>query len=109
MRQPLVQIGQLPQAAADGIVIEMNGLKDTVVRQKADQRAPLPGIAQLLQRLHRMPGGNLARRRIGHAFEAGLIMLKVMEYIHRGPTAQGVDHGRAHAVQTAGIGVVLRY
>ena len=105
--QPLVQIGQLPQAAADGIVIEMNGLKDPVVRQKADQRTPLPGVAQLLQGLHGVAGGDLARGRVSHTFEAGLIMLKVMEYIHGRPTAQGVDHGRAHAVQTAGIGVVF--
>ena len=85
----------------------MNGLKDPVVRQKADQRTPLPGVAQLLQGLHGVAGGDLARGRVGHAFEAGLIMLKIMEYIHGGPTAQRVDHGRAHAVQAAGIGIVF--
>ena len=105
--QSLIQVGQLPQAAANDVVIELDRLKDPVVRQKTDQRAPLPGIAQLLQRLHRMPGGDLARRRIGHALKTGLIVLEIMKHIHRGPAAQRVHHGRAHTVQAAGVGVVF--
>ena len=54
-----------------------------------------------------MPGGDLARRRIGHALKAGLIVLEIMKHIHRGPAAQRVHHGRAHAVQAAGVGVVF--
>ena len=106
-RQPPVQVRQLAQAARDGLGVERDRLKHAVVRQKPHPRAALLGVAHQRERPGRAPGHDLLLLLVPRAFKADVPVLKVAAHVHLHPPAQGVYHARAHAVQAAGIGVVL--
>ena len=106
--EPFVQIRQLPQAAGYGLAVEPAVLgKDGVVGHEAHQRAALAGVAQLLQTAHGFARVPLLVLFVPDRLKAHLVMGPIPEGIHRHPFGKGVDHRRAHAVQAAGIGVVL--
>ena len=54
-----------------------------------------------------MAGLDLSGLRIGDGREFLLIVREILVHIHRHPLAERIYDRRAHAVQTAGIGVVL--
>ena len=106
--EPLVQVGQLAQAAADGLAVEAVILgKDGIVRHEAHQRAALAGIAQLLQPAHGLSAVPFLFLFVPQGLKAHLVMRPVAEAVDRHPLGQRVHHRRAHAVQATGIGVVL--
>ena len=105
--KPSVEISQLAQAAADRIGIEFRFLKDGVIRQKSDTRSMAARCAHPLQGCHRTPRGNLLFLLVIPALKAHAVMAAACAAVHNQPFGKSIDHRGAHAVQAAGIIVIL--
>ena len=103
----LVEIGQLAHAAAHQVGLEAHVLEHAGVGLEAHDGAALAGVAHLLQRGHGVAGDDLAGLAVHDGLKANEIVAVILVHVHGHPLRQGVDHGRAHAMQAAGIGVVL--
>ncbi|RPK46181.1 hypothetical protein EES39_13935 [Streptomyces sp. ADI92-24] len=92
--QALVEEGHLLEAARQRLEGVLGGLEDVAVGPERQRGAGLGGLLVLLER-----GGR-------HAL---LVLLApavpAVAHLRLHPCRQGVDHGHAHAVQTAGDGV----
>ena len=97
----------LAQTAADGLRIELRLLKHGVVRQEGDARAMPPRRCDALKPRHRAAGGDLLFLRIVIALKAHAVFAPAGADLDHQPSRQRIDHRRAHAVQTAGIAVIL--
>ena len=103
----LVQVGQLPDAAAHRVGIEIHVLEHPGIGLEGHLRAPAAGVADLRKRGHRTAGDHLARLFVLDGLEALLIVAVIAVHVHHHPLGQRVHHRSAHAVQSSGVGVVL--
>ena len=103
----LIEVGQFAHAAAHGVAVEVCVLEHARVGLEADLRAALAGVAHLFQGRDGVAGDDLAGLSVLIGLEADVVVAVIAVHVHRHPLGEGVDHGRAHAVQAAGIGIVL--
>ena len=87
--------------------MELHIFKNSIVGQETDQRSLFAGVAQDFQRAGGLAGFDLMGRGIFLGGEGHFIMRPVEIDVDGEPAAEGVDHAGAHAVETAGIGVIV--
>ena len=95
------------QMAADNFRVEFRFLKHGIIRQKGHARTMLARRADAFQRRDCSAGGDFLLCRIVVAFKPHAVMPAAGAAIHNKPFAQRVDDRSAHAMQTAGIGIIL--
>ena len=105
--QAPIQVCQLLQAAEHRVVIEAHVLENRVIGKKTHECALLACVADFCQGRVRLARDDLAFLLIELTCEAHGIMAEIAVDVHGQPLAQCVDDRRAHAVQTAGIAVIL--
>ena len=99
-----VEVRQLPKPAHDHVVAPLHGLEHPIVGHKGDEGPLLAGAARLRQGVLGPAGDDLPVRALG-ALELLLVGPVLGEHLHGDPPGEGVHHGRAHAVEAAGVAV----
>ena len=99
-----VEVCELPKAPHDHVVAPLHGLEDPIVGHKGDEGPLLAGAARLGQGVLGPAGDDLPVRALG-ALELLFVGPVLGEHLHGDPPGEGVHHGRAHAVEAAGVAV----
>ena len=98
--QPLVQVSHLLEALGEGVEVVLVFVKDVFVGQEGDRRAGRAALAVLRHAVAQVVLTDAAR-------EVLIVNPAGAPDFHQHALGEGVDDGRAHAVQPAGYGVRL--